>query len=406
MAYSDKDRVTALKLKDYIDFEVMPKDRDMMRKSWRLPGHPEFIAVSGLEAYIRPIICLWYEQSLGAELETIRDAKLKSYRSQRPQQPLQQPTSPTPNSQPRHANPKPKLRRPRLHLPPKASFASTSQQHVKTIAIHTIISRAEGTTEKKENVEKEGKEANGKKEIGEQEKSGTAKDDDTDRENNISNNRDGGANISGEHTTSGSSETNGKDSTGKDKERDAAAVRNPVTTSKLVASSTLSLPTATSIPATVSLPDIPPPTPPSSQPPTGESQIRAKDIQLLRMLDLASPRIDIGLSDRAIKHQLSPKVNTIADMLTEWTVGIEGGPSIQQLNSDYGLSWQYKDDEKEYSDREAIVREFKRLVFEDGKTDQEAQKVLEDELTWSSKADLVARLQTSRRASLSLLTVV
>ncbi|KAF9542977.1 hypothetical protein EC957_001413 [Mortierella hygrophila] len=386
MAYSDKDRVTALKLKDYIDLEVMPKDREMMRKSWRLPGHPDFIAVSALEANIRPVVRLWYEQSLEAELETIRDAKLKSTRSQQPQQPLR---PQTPNSQPRQAKPKTKLRQPKLRLPPITAFEfeSTNQQLVT------------GSTEDKENIGKEGKEAKGKKEIGEQEKGGAAKDDDSDKENNTGNNRDGGANISDNHTTSDSSETNGKDPTGKDDERDAAAKRIPLTTSKLVAPSTPTLPTAPSIPAPA-----PPPTSPSSQPPAGKSRILAKNIQLLRILDLASPRIDFELSSKAIKHRLNPRVTSIADVLTEWTVGIEGGPSIRQLNNDYGMSWQHNDDEKEYSDREAIVLEFKRLVFEDGETDQEAQKLLEDELTLSSKADLAARLRTSRRASLSSLT--
>ncbi|KAG9067120.1 hypothetical protein KI688_011901 [Linnemannia hyalina] len=386
MAYSDKDRVTALKLKDYIDLEVMPKDREMMRKSWRLPGHPDFIAVSALEANIRPVVRLWYEQSLEAELETIRDAKLKSTRSQQPLRP------PTPKSQPRQAKPKTKLRQPQLQLPPITAFTSTNQQLVMS------------TTEDKENIGKEGKEAKGKKEIGEQEKGGAAKDDDSDKENNTSNNRDGGANISGDHTTSDSSETKGKDPTGKDEERDAAAKRIPVTTSKLVAPSTPTLSTASSIPAPASPPSIPPPTSPSSQPPAGKSQILAKDIQLLRIMDLASPRVDFELSDKAIKHRLNPRVTTVADVLTEWTVGIDGGPSIRQLNSDYGMSWQHNDDEKEYSDREAIVLEFKRLVFEDGETDQEAQKLLEDELTLSSKADLAARLRTSRRASLTSLT--
>lgn len=401
MAYSDKDRVTALKLKDYIDFEVMPKDREMMRKSWRLPDHPEFIAVSGLEAYIRPVVCLWYEQSLETEFKTIRDSKLKPSRSQRPQQPLQPPTPPTPNSQPRQTEPKPKFREPRLQLPPKATSDSTNQQLVNTIAIHTKSNDIKSTADNKANVKKEGKEAKGKKEIGEQEKRGAAKDVDRNRENNISDNRDDGANISGDHTTSDSTETNGKDPTGKDEDCDAAAVRIPVTTSRLVAPSTSTLPTALSVPAPPSLPNIPPPTPPLSQSPAGESQIRAKDIQLLKMQDLASLRIDFGLGDRAIKHQLSPRITTIADMLTEWTVGIEGGPSIQQLNSDYGLSWQHSDDEKMYSDREEIVREFMRLVLEDGRTDCEAQKLLEVELASSSKADLVARLRTSRKASLS-----
>jgi hypothetical protein len=93
MEFKDKDRVTPIKLKDYIDFIVMPKERDMMRKNWRLPGHPGFIAVSGLEMYVRPVVHLWCEQSLQAELEALRDAKLRTKRAQQPLSQQQQPSS-------------------------------------------------------------------------------------------------------------------------------------------------------------------------------------------------------------------------------------------------------------------------------------------------------------------------
>ncbi|KAF8931395.1 hypothetical protein BGZ47_011861 [Haplosporangium gracile] len=396
MKYNDKDRVTPIKLQDYIDFEVMPKEREMMRKSWRLPGHPGFIAVSGLEAYIRPVVHLWYEQSLETELETIRDAKLRPTRLQQPQQKLdqqQQPLQPPPpNTQPRQAKSKPKPRQPQLQLPPKAGFVSANQQFVKTIATNTTISCANGRTEDSENVETEDKEAKRKKEIGEQEKGHAVMDDGKDRANdNYNNSNSDGAGVSGDHIVSDSSKTNGKDPTSKGDDHYTATERVSVAASKSVASSISTLPSASSLPALASPPNIPPQTPPS----VGKSQIRAKHIQLLRILDFASPRIDLGLSDRAIKYRLNPRVTTIADVLTEWAVGIEGGPSIQQLNSDYGLIWQHSDEEKEYSDREAIVREFKRLVFEDGKPDQEAQKSLEDELASSSKANLVARLRNS-----------
>ncbi|KAF9139585.1 hypothetical protein BG015_001965 [Linnemannia schmuckeri] len=400
MQYNDKDRVTPIKLKDYIDFEVMPKEREMMRKSWRLPGHPGFIAVSGLEAYIRPVVRLWYEQSLETELETIRDAKLRTTRLQQPQQKLdqqqqqqQQPLQPLPpNAQPRQAKLKLKLRQPQLQLPPRAGFVSANQQLMKTIATNTTINCVDGRTEDKENVENEDKEAKRKKEIGEQEKGHAAMDDGIDRaNNNYNNNSDDGAGVSGDHIVSDSSETNGKDPMNKGDDHDAATERVPVATSKSVASSTSTLPSVSPLSVLASRPNIPSQTLPS----VGKSQIRAKHIQLLKMLDFASPRIDLGLSDRVIKYRLHPRVTTIADVLTEWAIGIEGGPSIQQLNSDYGLSWQHSDEEKEYSDREAIVREFKRLVFEDGKPDQKAQKSLEDELASSSKANLVARLRNS-----------
>ncbi|KAG0294394.1 hypothetical protein BGZ96_001306 [Linnemannia gamsii] len=105
-----------------------------------------------------------------------------------------------------------------------------------------------------------------------------------------------------------------------------------------------------------------------------------------------------------MKRRLDPRVKIIANVLTDWVVGVEGGFSIQKMNSDYGLNWQYSDEIKEYSDREAIARKFKRLVVVDGKSDEDAQGILEDELASSSKADLVKRLRNFRKASVSSLT--
>lgn len=405
MHYDDKDQVTPIKLKDYIDFEVLPKDREMMRKSWRLPGHPGFIAVSGLEAYIRPVVRLWCEQSLQAELEAIRDAKLRTARSQQQQQPLR---PPPPNLQPRQAKPKPKskpkLRQSQLQSPMKSTLVSSKRQPMNTASTTTATTdRAEGRKEGNDSVEHGDTETHDSRRTAGQEKSDETKDDDQDNTNSNSDNRDG---ISGDHTTCNITESDDR-ATDRDDDQDNTTTRGvsmaTAISSKLVASSTLTLPSTSSLPATASTPNKSPPTPPSSPPLVRESQIRAKDIQLLKLLDLASPSVDHGSKDRTMKHRLNPRVKTIANVLTEWTVGVEGGPSIQKMNSIYGLNWQYSDEKKEYSDREAIVREFKRLVVENGKSDEDAQGLLEGELTSSSKADLVKRLRNSKEARFSSL---
>jgi hypothetical protein len=296
MRYDDKDQVTPIKLKDYIDFEVMPKDREMMRKSWRLPGHPGFIAVSGLEAYIRPVVRLWCEQSLQAELEALRDAKLKAARlqqqqqqqqsqqklDQQQQQPLQ---PPPPNLQPRQIKPKSRLRKSLQPLPLKDAFVSSNRQPAKVANTTTTKSnRVEGRKEGRENVKHEETEEHYSGRTDEQEEEGETKDDDQDTTNNSNNNRDG---ISGYHTTSNITKSDDRDlidrhddrdltdrdavrdSTGRDYRQDKTAtggVSIATTISKrLAASSASTLPSTSSPSAAALTPKKSPPRPPSSQ---------------------------------------------------------------------------------------------------------------------------------------------
>ncbi|KAG0372417.1 hypothetical protein BGX24_000274 [Mortierella sp. AD032] len=403
MHYEDKDRVTPIKLKDYIDFAVMPKEREMMKACWRLPGHPGFMAVSGLELYVRPVVHLWCEQSLQAELEALRDTKLRANRVQQPQ-PQQPPELQRFSSHLRQTKPIPKTRQ--QSLPQKQAFVPATRMPVKavvTAATSTTSTNQQAHIQrddrgKVENANKDRK-VEKPKEIDEQENGIVTRGEDKNIEDEDKQDRDVG---SGKHIAPEKDQghqTEAVDYQGADKSAATGeGVSGATLLSALVAppTSTLSLPDSPVLPSRRP----PPPTPPSSQSPGFTNQFRANDIQLLVMKDLALPWLDLGPRNKIIKHHLSSKIETIAGVLTEWVVGIEGGPSIQQLNSVYGLNWQYSDEEKEYSGREAIVREFKRLVVEDGKTDETALRLLEEEVSSSSKKDLVSRLKSTREAKM------
>ncbi|KAG0257970.1 hypothetical protein BGZ95_005089 [Linnemannia exigua] len=404
MHYEDKDQVTPIKLKDYIDFVVMPKERDMMKESWRLPGHPGFMAVSGLELYVRPVVNLWCEQSLQAELDALRDTKLRASREQQPL-PQQTPEQQRLSSQLRQTKPIPKTRQ--QPLPQKPPFIPAKRRSVKavvTAATSTTLTnrRAEVWRDDKGKFQSSNKDSEKPEEVDEQEDGIETRGEDKYIDNDDKQDRDGG---SGNHIVPEKDSDQGHQTeTIDDQYVDKGAAAGEGVTGTTLLSASVAPSTSTLLPLdspSLPLPSLrlPPPTQPSSQPPGFSSRIRANDVQLV-IKDPTLPKLGLGARNKGIRHHLSSKIETIAGVLTEWVVGIEGGPSIQQLNSVYGLTWQYSDEEKEYSGRETIVREFKRLVVEDGKTDETALRLLEEEVSSSSKKDLVARLKSTRVAKL------
>ncbi|KAG0307897.1 hypothetical protein BGZ97_000239 [Linnemannia gamsii] len=62
----------------------------------------------------------------------------------------------------------------------------------------------------------------------------------------------------------------------------------------------------------------------------------------------------------------------VIGLLEEWRFGVDNQMSIQDLNKQYGVRWRRKDQRYYYNARLAIVREFKRLVSEEGMEDDEA----------------------------------
>ncbi|CAO3569021.1 unnamed protein product [Mortierella alpina] len=82
-------------------------------------------------------------------------------------------------------------------------------------------------------------------------------------------------------------------------------------------------------------------------------------------------------------YRMSPNVKTVQDVLVEWLEGFDGAPSIQELNTKYRAQWRGTEEPEKrlmYT-RSCIVREFRRLVLEDGKTEKEALELMESDLS-------------------------
>ena len=58
---------------------------------------------------------------------------------------------------------------------------------------------------------------------------------------------------------------------------------------------------------------------------------------------------------------MSRKLITLPEMWREWTVGVLGCPSVEQLDRQYGPNWRSEQKERQfYSVRKAIVGELRR----------------------------------------------
>ncbi|KAK3823763.1 MAG: hypothetical protein JOS17DRAFT_753298 [Linnemannia elongata] len=66
----------------------------------------------------------------------------------------------------------------------------------------------------------------------------------------------------------------------------------------------------------------------------------------------------------------------VIELLEEWRYGLNNQMSIQELNKQYGTRWRQKEQDYYYHARITIVREFKRLVSEEGMGDDEAVSYL------------------------------
>ncbi|KAF9155447.1 hypothetical protein BG015_009823 [Linnemannia schmuckeri] len=62
----------------------------------------------------------------------------------------------------------------------------------------------------------------------------------------------------------------------------------------------------------------------------------------------------------------------VVELLEEWRFGLDDQMSIQDLNKQYGPRWRRKEQDYYYHVKITIVREFKRLVSEEGMEDDEA----------------------------------
>ena len=57
-----------------------------------------------------------------------------------------------------------------------------------------------------------------------------------------------------------------------------------------------------------------------------------------------------------IKYRFSRTITTVVDLWKEWSIGLESGPSIQQLDSTWGAKWKDQNERQFYSRRLPIVK--------------------------------------------------
>ena len=97
-------------------------------------------------------------------------------------------------------------------------------------------------------------------------------------------------------------------------------------------------------------------------------------------------------------YRLNPRVVTVPDVLEEWRFGFKGGPSIQSLYRKFGSKWKFAGDGFRFSSRASIVREYGRLVREQGLSDEQAIRNLEHARNGHSITTFYQSLVAQRRA--------
>lgn len=106
-------------------------------------------------------------------------------------------------------------------------------------------------------------------------------------------------------------------------------------------------------------------------------------------------------------YPMNSNVKSVQDVLVEWLEGFDGAPSIQELNNKYRAQWRGTDpsEQKLLLARSCIVREFKRLVLEEGKTEKEALEQMERDasgIKLRTYADKIRMMSTERKQSQEL----
>ena len=76
-------------------------------------------------------------------------------------------------------------------------------------------------------------------------------------------------------------------------------------------------------------------------------------------------------------YKLSDTTRAVPMVLQEWRFGLNGLPAIQDLNAQYGGEWRAKVDKSPYLHRATLVKEYKRLVLEECRSDPDAIQDLE-----------------------------
>lgn len=92
------------------------------------------------------------------------------------------------------------------------------------------------------------------------------------------------------------------------------------------------------------------------------------------------------------RYTMSRSVQTVPDLWKEWTQGVDGNPSIQELESRHGASWRTDQKEKMfYHRRRKIVEEIERRHIQEG-------------ISYDAAVDQLEHLRTEKKLSLHKLS--
>lgn len=89
-------------------------------------------------------------------------------------------------------------------------------------------------------------------------------------------------------------------------------------------------------------------------PPGAAAILQTPDVPLLSGSGISPARFDPTLEP--IRYKFSRTVTTVVDLWKEWSIGLESGPSIQQLDSTWGARWKDQNESQFYSRRLPIIR--------------------------------------------------
>ena len=82
---------------------------------------------------------------------------------------------------------------------------------------------------------------------------------------------------------------------------------------------------------------------------------------------LALPIAALAQAAEVPRFCMSRTIQTIPELWREWTVGLQGQPSIEQLDALYGSSWRSgpaaASERQFYSRRKTLITEIQRLVI-------------------------------------------
>jgi hypothetical protein len=85
-------------------------------------------------------------------------------------------------------------------------------------------------------------------------------------------------------------------------------------------------------------------------------------------------------------YKMSRTISTVFDLWREWSSGIGGSPSVKSLEEAWGPKWRLSPTESRFFNRRKIIIDWINRQITDGKTANEAVRILDDRIKASKKS--------------------